>query len=112
LPSGSPAGASPAFPGGYREPVASPPAWAPDPALQRFVGAYAGRRGLLTLEVRARLAAQAEPALRRVMPEVVAAQGPLAALDSLAGYALPPPPLYPPPGYQQQGYPLPPPPSI
>ena len=55
-----------------------------DPALRRLVVAYAGRREELPLERRQALAVSAEAALRRALPEVVAAQGPLAALDQLA----------------------------
>lgn len=55
-----------------------------DPQLQRFVVAYAGRRALLEPGRRAELAAQVEPALRAVLPDVVARGGALAALDQLA----------------------------
>lgn len=55
-----------------------------DPALRRLVIAYAARREQLPLERRRSLAVTAESALRRVLPDVVATQGPLAALDQLA----------------------------
>ena len=55
-----------------------------DPGLRRLVVAYAGRREELPLARRQALAQSAEPALRRVLPEVVASDGPLAALDQLA----------------------------
>jgi hypothetical protein len=55
-----------------------------DPALRRLVVAYAARREELPLERRQALAASAEVALRRALPDVVATQGPLAALDQLA----------------------------
>jgi uncharacterized RDD family membrane protein YckC len=55
-----------------------------EPRLQRFVQAYAQRRLGLTPERRAQLAAEAEPALRAALPDVVAAAGPLTALDQLA----------------------------
>jgi uncharacterized RDD family membrane protein YckC len=69
-------------------PAAAPaPALAPsrlDPALRRFVVAYAQRRPGLPPGRREQLASQAEPALRAALPDVVAAGGPLAALDRLA----------------------------
>jgi uncharacterized RDD family membrane protein YckC len=55
-----------------------------DPGLRRFVRAYAQRRAGLPAARRSQLAGEAEPALRAVMPDVVAAAGPLAALDRLA----------------------------
>jgi len=55
-----------------------------DPALRRLVVAYAGRREELPAVRRQALAASAEAALRRALPDVVATQGPLAALDQLA----------------------------
>lgn len=77
-------------------PVAAPPgqaarpALAPlpgrrlDPRLERFVRAYAQRRPGLSPERRLQLAREVEPALRTALPDVVAAAGPLAALDQLA----------------------------
>jgi len=55
-----------------------------DPALRRLVVAYAARRELLPLERRKALARSAESALTAALPDVVAADGPLAALDRLA----------------------------
>src|SRR5262252_9772547 len=55
-----------------------------EPALRRFVVAYAQRRQFLPPPHRDALARQVEPALRKVLPQVVAAGGPLAALDQLA----------------------------
>jgi len=55
-----------------------------EPALRRFVVAYAQRRQFLPPPHREALALQVEPALRTVLPQVVAAGGPLAALDQLA----------------------------
>jgi uncharacterized RDD family membrane protein YckC len=55
-----------------------------DPALRRLVVAYAARRETLPAFRREALAKSAEPALRLALPEVVAAAGPLAALDRLA----------------------------
>jgi uncharacterized RDD family membrane protein YckC len=55
-----------------------------DPRLERFVKAYAQRRVALSAERRTQLAREAEPALRAALPDVVAAAGPLAALDRLA----------------------------
>ena len=55
-----------------------------DPALRRLVVAYAQRRPHLPAARREQLAAQAEPALRAALPDVVSAGGPLAALDRLA----------------------------
>lgn len=55
-----------------------------DPALRRFVVAYAQRRPYLPPPRREGLAREVEPALRSVLPDVVAEHGPLAALDRLA----------------------------
>lgn len=55
-----------------------------DPALRRLVVAYAARRETLPMFRREALAKSAEPALRLALPEVVAAGGPLTALDQLA----------------------------
>lgn len=55
-----------------------------DPALRRLVVAYAARREMLPGFRREALAKSAESALRAALPEVVAAAGPLAALDQLA----------------------------
>jgi uncharacterized RDD family membrane protein YckC len=55
-----------------------------DPALKRFVVAYAQRRAGLSAGRREQLASEVEPALRGVLPDVVAARGALAALDQLA----------------------------
>ena len=55
-----------------------------DQALRRLIVAYAARREELPLPRREQLARSAEPALMRVLPAVVAASGPLAALDQLA----------------------------
>jgi uncharacterized RDD family membrane protein YckC len=55
-----------------------------EPQLRRFVAAYAARRYQLPLWHRAQLAEQVEPALRALLPEVVARSGALAALDQLA----------------------------
>jgi uncharacterized RDD family membrane protein YckC len=55
-----------------------------EPALKRFVAAYAQRRWQLHPELRAQLAGRAAEALRGAMPEVVATHGPLAALERLA----------------------------
>jgi uncharacterized RDD family membrane protein YckC len=72
------------------EPAPGTPAAAPrwgrrlEPQLRRFVVAYAGRRQQLPPWRRAELAAQVEPALRGVLPDLVSRSGPLAALDQLA----------------------------
>jgi hypothetical protein len=72
------------------EPAPGTPASAPrwgrrlEPQLRRFVVAYAGRRQQLPPWRRAALAAQIEPALRGVLPDLVSRSGPLAALDQLA----------------------------
>jgi len=55
-----------------------------DPGLRKLVVAYAGRRESLPKYRREALARSAEPALRNALPDVVAAAGPLAALDTLA----------------------------
>jgi uncharacterized RDD family membrane protein YckC len=55
-----------------------------DPALKRFVVAYAQRRAGLPAARREQLASEVEPALRGVLPDVVATRGALAALDQLA----------------------------
>jgi uncharacterized RDD family membrane protein YckC len=55
-----------------------------DPNLRRLVVAYAARREILPAFRREALAKSAESALRAALPEVVAAAGPLAALDQLA----------------------------
>jgi uncharacterized RDD family membrane protein YckC len=55
-----------------------------EPRLRRFVVAYGQRRSYLPPAHRDQLARQVEPALRGALPDVVAARGPLAALDQLA----------------------------
>ena len=70
-------------------PVGASPAWVRhgpqlDPALRRFVVAYAQRRASLAPDRRQQLALEVEPALRASLPEVVAGQGALAALEQLA----------------------------
>jgi uncharacterized RDD family membrane protein YckC len=55
-----------------------------EPGLRRFVQAYAQRRATLAPQRREQLAWSVEPALRTVLPAVVASAGPLAALDQLA----------------------------
>jgi uncharacterized RDD family membrane protein YckC len=55
-----------------------------DPALRRFVVAYAQRRAGLPAGRREQLASEVEPALRTVLPDAVATRGALAALDQLA----------------------------
>lgn len=55
-----------------------------EPRLRRFVVAYAQRRHALSWGRRAELAREVEPALRAALPDVVAAHGPLVALDQLA----------------------------
>jgi uncharacterized RDD family membrane protein YckC len=78
--------AVPASPGA----IPATPALAPEsslqlePDLKRFVVAYASRRAGLDAQRRATLAKSVEPALRKVLPAVVEAQGPLAALEQLA----------------------------
>jgi uncharacterized RDD family membrane protein YckC len=71
---------APALPTGP-SPATSPPL---DPGLRRLVVAYAARREELPVARRQALAQSAEPALRLVLPDVVATAGPLAALDQLA----------------------------
>ena len=58
-----------------------------DPALRDFVLAYASRRPSLGMPYRVSLAESARAGLERALPGVVAAHGPLAALDTLADYA-------------------------
>jgi uncharacterized RDD family membrane protein YckC len=58
-----------------------------DPELRRFVLGYAARRPQLDPWRRQLLAARIEPSLRRAVPDLVAAQGPEAALDHLADLA-------------------------
>jgi uncharacterized RDD family membrane protein YckC len=58
-----------------------------DPELRRFVLGYAARRPYLDGWRRQVLATRAEPSLRRALPELVATQGPAAALDHLADVA-------------------------
>ena len=70
-------------------PALEAPAVAPaqrpiDPALRRLVVAYAARRESLPAFRREAIAKEAEPALRTALPELVATNGPLAALDALA----------------------------
>ena len=72
VPAASPVPAAPVQPAGV------------DQALRRLIVAYAARREELPLPRREQLAQSAEPALRRALPAVVAASGPLAALDQLA----------------------------
>jgi uncharacterized RDD family membrane protein YckC len=55
-----------------------------DPALRRLVVAYAARREMLPLQRRQALAQGAAAALTTALPDVVASDGPLAALDRLA----------------------------
>jgi uncharacterized RDD family membrane protein YckC len=75
-----PSPTEPALPTSEAQPAERPL----DPALRRLVVAYAARRESLPMFRREALAKSAEPALRLVLPEVVAAAGPLAALDRLA----------------------------
>jgi len=58
-----------------------------DPELKRFVVGYADRRAYLDQWRRQVLATRAEPSLRRALPELVASEGPSAALDHLADLA-------------------------
>jgi uncharacterized RDD family membrane protein YckC len=58
-----------------------------DPELRRFVLGYAARRLYLDGWRRQVLASRAEPSLRRALPDMVAKQGPAAALDHLADVA-------------------------
>lgn len=55
-----------------------------EPGLRRLIVAYAARREELPMARRQALAQSAEPALQRVLPDVVATAGALAALDQLA----------------------------
>jgi uncharacterized RDD family membrane protein YckC len=55
-----------------------------EPRLRRFVVAYAARRQQLPPWRRAQLADEVEPALRAILPDLVARSGALAALDQLA----------------------------
>jgi uncharacterized RDD family membrane protein YckC len=91
-PAGSPAPAAPAASiwSNPAAPTAAPLGAGPtppvtlEPGLRRLVVAYAARREALPIERRRALAQSAEPALLRVLPELVATGGPLAALDQLA----------------------------
>src|SRR5919197_621638 len=67
--------------GGSPAPVLARPL---EPPLRRLVAAYASRRAQLPMERRRAVAQNAEPALRRALPQVVSEQGALAALDQLA----------------------------
>jgi uncharacterized RDD family membrane protein YckC len=58
-----------------------------DPELKRFVIGYGARRQYLDPWRRQILAARAEPSLRKALPDLVATQGPAAALDHLADLA-------------------------
>jgi uncharacterized RDD family membrane protein YckC len=58
-----------------------------EPEFKRFVVAYAGRRPYLDPWRRQVLASRVETNLRRVLPEVVSAAGPVAALERLADLA-------------------------
>ena len=58
-----------------------------DPDFKRFVVAYGLRRPELDGWRRQVLATRVEPSLRRALPELAAADGPLAALDHLADLA-------------------------
>jgi uncharacterized RDD family membrane protein YckC len=58
-----------------------------EPELKRFVIAYAGRRAHLDPWRRQVLASRAESSLRRVLPDLVATAGPVAALERLADLA-------------------------
>jgi uncharacterized RDD family membrane protein YckC len=75
-----------ADPAGGATPPPAPVAAQPrlDPALRDFVLAYRGRRHGLHPHRRAQLAESARPALVRALPDVVAREGTLAALDRLA----------------------------
>jgi uncharacterized RDD family membrane protein YckC len=55
-----------------------------DPELRRFVTSYARRRPDLPLYLRAQLAGLVQSNLQSALPDVFAANGPLAALDHLA----------------------------
>jgi uncharacterized RDD family membrane protein YckC len=63
-----------------------------DPELRVLVAAYATRRPALDPWRRQVLASRAEPALRRVLADLVGSQGPLAALELLADVVLREPP--------------------
>ncbi len=83
----TPGAASPDDSSALRNIVSPPPASDPpplEPGLKRFVGVYAERRRELPLERRRALAESVEPALRRVLPELVATRGALTALEHLA----------------------------
>jgi len=93
--SGTPASAAPgpAVPSSIWAAPAATPGPAPmtpaqpqtlEPGLRRLVVAYAARREELPLARRQALAQSAEAALRQALPGIVAAAGPLAALDHLA----------------------------
>lgn len=73
---------SPDVPGAA--PRAPEPVLQLEPKLKQFVVAYASRRASLDAQRRTTLARSVEPALRRILPAVVEAQGPLEALDQLA----------------------------
>jgi uncharacterized RDD family membrane protein YckC len=101
--------AQPASAAGFAGAPAPPPppsavatsSWGPmvdDAAAKRFLALYMARRQVLDPVIRARLAAQVEPLLKRAVPEVLAVHGPSAALDALAFRSLPPtgPPTAPP----------------
>ena len=66
--------------------ISTPRRWAPqmEPALRRFIQAYAGRRAQLPPDRRRQLAAGVEPALRAAAPQLVASHGALSTLDLLA----------------------------
>ena len=85
------AGPAPSIWGQPSSPGATARAGVPEPAqpqvdaaLRRLVVAYAGRRNQLPLFRRQAIADQAQVALRKALPELVATGGPLAALDQLA----------------------------
>ncbi len=75
---------SPAEPSATTAAATPDPTRSLEPALRRLVIAYAARRNELDLARRKVLASSAEAALRRALPDLTAAQGPLAALDFLA----------------------------
>lgn len=62
-----------------------------DPELRRFLATYVSRRAVLDPGSRRALALQVEPLLRRWAPDILAGQGPEAALDALAFRSAPPP---------------------
>ena len=82
----------PSSPSGYRvQPSAFVPATPEevmlrrlDPELRRFVTSYARRRPQLPVYLRAQLAGMVQANLQTVAPDVLAQNGPLAALDYLA----------------------------